>query len=238
MSVQFARREVLSVAGGAAVLMAAAMQKGAIAADAPPPAATPGKYEAAPLPFDPQKINGFSEKMLTSHHDNNYAGAVKKMGAIGGQLAGLDFDQAPGFLINGLKREELIAANSMVLHEIYFAQFGEANQPGKALSEAIARDFGSFARWRSEFVAMGKAEGGGSGWVILAYSPRDKRLRNCWAADHSMNLAGGDPVLVLDMYEHAYQMDFGAKAGDYVNAFMAVLNWRNADKLYDKRRIA
>ena len=83
---------------------------------------------------------------------------------------------------------------------------------------------------------MGKAEGGGSGWVILAYCSRDKRLRNTWASDHTTTLAGGDPILVMDMYEHAYQMDFGAKAGDYVAAFMGTLNWRNADKLYEHRR--
>ena len=69
------------------------------------------------------------------------------------------------------------------------------------LADAVARDFGSIDRWRSEFVAMGKAEGGGSGWVILAWSPRDRRLINCWAADHTTNLAGGQPILVLDMYE-------------------------------------
>ncbi|TAL03029.1 MAG: superoxide dismutase [Rhodospirillaceae bacterium] len=193
------------------------------------------KYEIKPLPFDPQKINGFSEKILVSHHDNNYSGAVKRLNAIAEQLASLDFDKAPGFVLNGLKREELIATNSMILHEIYFAGFGAPNQPGKALAEAIVRDFGSMDRWRSEFTAMGKAEGGGSGWVILTYNPHDKRLVNAWAADHTTTLAGGNPILVMDMYEHAYQMDFGAKAGDYVAAYMNAVNWANADKLYERR---
>ena len=89
-------------------------------------------------------------------------------------------------------------------------------------------------RWRSEFVAMGKALGGGSGWVILAYSPRDKRLVNQWAADHTTNLAGGRPVLVLDMYEHAYHMDYGAKAAAYVDAYMEAIRWENAAKLYER----
>jgi Fe-Mn family superoxide dismutase len=89
-------------------------------------------------------------------------------------------------------------------------------------------------KWRSEFIAMGKALGGGSGWVLLTYSPRDKRLVNSWAADHTMTVAGGDPILALDMYEHAYQMDFGAKAGDYVAAVMNALNWTNADRLYER----
>jgi superoxide dismutase, Fe-Mn family len=189
-------------------------------------------YTMKPLPFDPQQIKGLSERILISHYENNYGGAVKRLNAIADQLATLDYDKAPGFLINGLKREELIAANSMILHELYFNGLGEANQPGAALETAIARDFGSMDRWRSEFVAMGKAQGGGSGWVILTYSPRDKRLVNAWAADHTTTLAGGNPLLVLDMYEHAYQMDFGAKAADYVTTIMNVMNWSNADRLY------
>jgi len=104
--------------------------------------------------------------------------------------------------------------------------------PGGALADALARDFGSLDRWRAEFVAMGKAEGGGSGWVILAWGPRDRRLINCWAADHTTNLAGGQPIVVLDMYEHAYHMDYGAKAGDYVEAYMKAIRWANADELY------
>jgi Fe-Mn family superoxide dismutase len=169
---------------------------------------------------------------LVSHYDNNYTGAVKRLTAIAEQLAGLDYAKAPVFLINGLKREELIATNSMILHEVYFAGLGDESQPGEALAEALARDFGSVDRWRTEFVAMGKAEGGGSGWVVLNWDPRDKRLVNAWAADHTTNLAGGQPILVLDMYEHAYHMDYGAKAGDYVAAFMHAIRWSNADTLH------
>jgi Fe-Mn family superoxide dismutase len=191
-------------------------------------------YSPKPMPFEPAKINGFSEKILTSHYENNYGGAVKRLNAISDQLAGLDWGKTPGFVINGLKREELIATNSMILHEIFFAGLGEPNQPGTALAAAITRDFGGMDKWHSEFVAMGKALGGGSGWVLLTYSPRDKRLSNTWAADHTMTLAGGEPILALDMYEHAYQMDFGAKAGDYVAAVMNTLNWTNADRLYER----
>ena len=193
-------------------------------------------YAMKPLPFDPQRVKGLSEKILISHYENNYSGAVKRLNSIADQLATLDYEKAPGFLINGLKREELIATNSMILHEFYFAGLGEAMQPGSALADAIARDFGSMERWRSEFVAMGKAQGGGSGWVILTYSPRDKRLVNAWAADHTTTLAGGEPILVLDMYEHAYQMDFGAKAADYVNTIMAATNWSNADRVFGQYR--
>ena len=227
------RRDFLTVAGTVVAGLAVAPSVAAAENTSPPTS----RYEIAPLAFDPQKVKGFSEKMLRSHYDNNYSGAVKRLNAITEQLTALNFDTAPGFTVNGLKREELIAANSMILHEIYFSQLGEANDPGKALGEAIARDFGSFNQWRTEFVAMGKAEGGGSGWVVMSYSPHDKRLRNVWAADHTTMLAGGDPILVMDMYEHAYQMDFGAKAGDYVTAFMGALNWKSADQRYQQRRV-
>lgn len=194
-------------------------------------------YEIKPLPFDPKTISGFSEKILTSHYDNNYSGAVKRLNAITAQLANLDWATAPNFLINGLKREELIAANSMILHEHYFAAFaGSDGAPKGKLADAITRDFGSIDKWRAEFTAMGKAEGGGSGWVILAYSPRNKRLINTWAADHTTTLAGGRPILVFDMYEHAYHMDFGAKAAAYVDAFMAAAKWDNAANLFDVYR--
>ncbi|MGY3585336.1 Fe-Mn family superoxide dismutase [Bradyrhizobium sp. USDA 4341] len=191
-------------------------------------------YQAKPMSFDPKSISGISEKILVSHYENNYVGAVKRLNAIGTQLAELDFAKAPNFMINGLKREELIAANSMILHEVYFDGLGGAGKPTGALAEAIARDFGSMERWRAEFAAMGKAEGGGSGWVILAYSPRDKRLVNQWAADHTTTLAGGRPVLVLDMYEHAYHMDFGAAAARYVDVYMEAIRWDNAARLYEQ----
>jgi superoxide dismutase, Fe-Mn family len=105
-------------------------------------------------------------------------------------------------------------------------------QPGPALSAALARDFGSFERWRSEFVAMGKALGGGSGWVLLSRSPRDGKLVNQWASDHCHTLAGGTPILALDMYEHSYHLDFGAKAASYVDTFMDVVRWNNAERLF------
>ena len=199
---------------------------------------TPARYQVKPLPFDPQKIKGMSEKILVSHYQNNYAGAVKRLNAIAEQLASLDFAKAPTFTVNGLKREELLAANSMILHEVYFAGLGEESTPGAALAAAIAKDFGSMERWQAEFVATGKALGGGSGWVMLTYDPRDRRLINTWAADHTMNLAGGTPILVLDMYEHAYHMDYGAKAGAYVDAVMKAMSWRHANEAFRRASVA
>jgi Fe-Mn family superoxide dismutase len=191
-------------------------------------------YQAKPLSLDPKSIAGISEKVLVSHYQNNYVGAVNRLNAIESQIKELDFAKAPNFVINGLKREELIASNSMILHEIYFDGLGGGGSLAGPLAEAIARDFGSVERWRTEFSAMGKAEGGGSGWVILAYSPRDRRLVNQWAADHTTTLAGGRPVLVLDMYEHAYHMDYGAAAARYVDVYMEAIRWENAARLYEQ----
>jgi Fe-Mn family superoxide dismutase len=191
-------------------------------------------YEPKPMGFDPNKVAGMSARLLISHYENNYMGAVKRLNAIATQLATLDWKMAPTFVVNGLKREELIAANSMILHEHYFNALGGDGKMNGTLAKSIARDFGSYERWQTEFSAMGKAEAGGSGWVILAYSPRDRRLLNTWAADHTTTLAGGRPVLVLDMYEHAYHMDYGAKAAGYVDAYMQGIRWENAASLYDR----
>ncbi len=184
-------------------------------------------FQARPISFKPSRLNGLSARLIASHYENNYGGAVRRLNAIQGELAALDPASAPGFRLNGLKREELIAANSMLLHEVYFDSLGEAggSDPTGALAEAIARDFGSLGRWRAEFVAMGKALGGGSGWVLLTRSPRDGTLSNVWAADHTHGLAGGTPLLALDMYEHSYHIDFGANVGAYVDAFMANISW-------------
>jgi Fe-Mn family superoxide dismutase len=167
----FVRSGALLATGVALVDAVAPRLAAAQVPAAAPSGAKPMTYAIKPMSFDPKKIKGLSEKILISHYENNYSGAVKRLDAISEQLAGLDFAKAPGFLINGLKREELIAANSMILHELYFAGLGEESRPGPALTEAIARDFGSMDRWRAEFVAMGKAEGGGSGWVLLPGVP-------------------------------------------------------------------
>jgi Fe-Mn family superoxide dismutase len=98
---------------------------------------------------------------------------------------------------------------------------------------ALARDFGSVDRWRDEFVAMGKALAGGSGWVLLVYVPRDGRLINQYASEHSQAIAGGIPILALDMYEHAYHIDFGANATGYVDTFMRNVDWAAVQGRYE-----
>ena len=192
-----------------------------------------------PLPFKPPRLIGLSERLLASHYENDYGGALRRLNAIDERLDQVDWRTAPGYEINALQREALIAANAVRLHEVYFDCLGGADGlgspaglPSQDFTAAIARDFGSLAHWREQFIAMGKALAGGSGWVVLAWSQRRGRLVNCWAADHAHSLAGAVPVIALDMYEHAYHLDFGADAGSYVEAFMANLNWDRPEGRY------
>jgi len=200
----------------------------------------PGTVRVRPLLLKPQWMNGLSERLLVSHYENNYGGALRRLNAIGTRLAALDWARTPVFEINGLKREELIAADSVILHEIYFDSLGGHGdnpptglaEPPTGLAQALERDFGSVMAWRAEFTAMAKALAGGSGWAILAWSERLGRLVNHWAADHAHGLAGAIPILALDMYEHAYHLDFGAKAAAYVDQVMANLNWERIGARY------
>ena len=193
------------------------------------------RYQLTPINTRPWLLNGLSLRLIESHYENHYGGALRRLNAITEQLESLDFDTTPGYVVNSLKREELIALNSTLLHELYFASmaFGDG-RPTQMLAQALTRDFGSVDRWRSEFVAMAKGLAGGSGWVLLVYVPRDRRLINQYAGDHGQSTAGGIPILALDMYEHAYHMDYGAAAAKYVDVFMEAIAWENAVKLYDR----
>jgi superoxide dismutase, Fe-Mn family len=189
-------------------------------------------HSVKPLPFKPPRLNGLSERLLASHYENNYGGAVRRLNAIEARLSQFDWSEVPVFEVNGLKREELIAANSMILHEVYFDGLGGSGGPSGTFAAALEHDFGSVARWHAEFSGMGKALAGGSGWVLLTWSDRHGRLVNQWAADHTHCLAGGQPVLALDMYEHSYHLDFGAKAAAYVDAFMKNIHWERVATRY------
>jgi Fe-Mn family superoxide dismutase len=188
-------------------------------------------WQAQPLDIDMTHLDGLSERLVASHHENNYGGAVKRLNAIRAQLAQLEWASAPVFVVNGLKREELVAANSAWLHELYFDGLGGDGQlPAGEFASALARDFGAVDRWRSEFTALAKALGGGSGWALLSWSAREGRLLTHWASDHTQLLGGATPILALDMYEHSYHMDFGAKAAAYVDAFMKNVRWTSVER--------
>ena len=193
----------------------------------------PESVAVRPLLLKPQWMNGLSERLLVSHYVNNYGGALRRLNVIRERLASLDWQRTPTFEINGLKREELIAAGSVVLHEVYFDSLGGQGdnpptgltEPPAGLAHALQRDFGSVIAWHTQFTAIAKALAGGSGWVILAWSERLGRLINQWASDHAHGLPGATPILAIDMYEHAYHLDFGARAAAYVDQVMANLNW-------------
>jgi superoxide dismutase len=140
------------------------------------------RYHLTPINTRPWLLNGLSLRLIESHYKNHYGGALRRLNAITEQLESLDFDKTPGYVVNSLKREELNALNSTPLHELYFASmaFGDG-RPTETLAQALTRDFRSVDRWRSEFVAMAKGLAGGSGWVLLVYVPRDRRLINQYA---------------------------------------------------------
>ena len=190
------------------------------------------RYDLKPLHCRPWLLQGLSPKLIESHYENNYGGALRRLNAIASQLEGADFAKLPGFTLNGLKREELIAHNSVILHELYFASLGGDGRDPGSFAEVLTRDFGSVDRWKGEFAAMGRALGGGSGWVLLTYSLRDGRLVNQYASDHSQSLAVGVPILALDMYEHAYHIDFGANATAYVDTFLRNIDWKGVAARY------
>lgn len=191
------------------------------------------RYHLKPIHCRPWTLNALSFKLIESHYENNYGGALRRLNAITEKLESLDFAKTPGYVINGLKREELIALNSTLLHELYFACLGGEGRVTDAMAAALTRDFGSVFRWKDEFVAMGNALGGGSGWVVLTYLPRDGRLINQYASDHSQSIPGGVPILALDMYEHAYHMDFGANVKAYVDTFMRNIDWAAVQQRYE-----
>lgn len=190
-------------------------------------------YAMQPLACDPAILDGLSVKLIESHYRNNYGGAVSRLNAIRDELAGIDWPQAAGFKVGSLKREELVAANSAFLHELYFDCLGKAGdlKPG-GLSVAFTRDFGSFENWRAQFTSIGRALRGGAGWVLCCWSLRENRLVNHWSADHTHVPAGATPILALDMYEHSYHLDFGADAPAYVEAFMRNIDWDKTNARY------
>ena len=184
------------------------------------------RYQLAPLHCRPWTLNGISARLIESHYENNYGGALNRLNAISEEIERLDLGSVPNPSLARLKRDEIVALNSTLLHELYFASLGgDGRVVPDDLASAIAKDFGSVDRWRQEFVGIASGLAGGSGWVLLTYVPRDGRLINQIAAEHSQSIAGGVPILALDMYEHAFHLEFGANAGAYIAAFMRNIDW-------------
>jgi len=215
----------LAAGGAAAALGRETLAQGPTPAPLRPPAFR-GQHAPKPLPFDPAKLPGLSEKLVRSHWENNYGGAVKALNAVEQRLDALLADpELPAFVYGDLKREELVRTGSVVLHEHYFANLGGDGKPSGTALELVKASFGSLERWEAEFKRTANALAGGSGWVVLALNLHSGEAHNYWAADHAHAAVLGAPLLVLDMYEHSYQMDFGAAAARYVDTFMQNVLW-------------
>ena len=194
-----------------------------------------GRHQPIPLPFDPTRLKGISEKLIKSHWENNYSGAVNALNAVEQRLATMLGDKdLPAYVYGDLKREELVRTGSVVLHEHYFANLGGDGKPGGDVLNAIKQAFVSYDQWEAEFKRTANALGGGSRWVIFAHNLHTGELHNYWSWDHMHNAPTGLPLLVLDMYEHAYHMDYGAAAAKYVDAFMQNANWEEVNRRYMK----
>jgi Fe-Mn family superoxide dismutase len=197
----------------------------------------PGKHPIVPLPFDPAKLKGLSERLLRSHHENNYGGAVKNLNKVEEELSRVNKD-TPGFLVAGLKERELTFNNSMVLHELYFANLGGGGKAGNAVQTGLARAFGSFARFEELFRAVGTSLAGGSGWAVLDHDFQTGQLGIHWSGNHTQNAAFSAPVLVMDMYEHAYAIDYGAAAAKYIDAFFQNIQWDEVQRRMERAQKA
>ncbi len=190
-------------------------------------------HPIVPLPFDARKLNGISERMIVSHHENNYGGAVKNLNKVEEELARVTKD-TPGFVVAGLKERELTFTNSMILHEHYFGNLGGDGKPSGIIEKRLAAEHGSFARWEELFRATGGSLGGGSGWAILDYNFQTGQLSTYWSGNHTQSVAFGQPPLVLDIYEHSYQMDYGAAAAKYIDAFFRNINWDEVNRRLER----
>ena len=236
------RREAITLVAGAAVsalIVTNATAQGGrttMAETVSVPPAYRGNHEPKPLSLDLAKLRGLSEKLLRSHHENNYTGAVKRLNLIQQQLGQIPRD-APPYQVGSLKREELIATNSMVLHEFYFGNLGGDGKAGGAIAELIKTHYGSVEAWEHEFRQTGLSLAGGPGWVILAFDPHEKAAHTYWSWDHMHSLAWGMPLLVMDMYEHSYAMDYGANARGYIDAFFQNINWDEVQRRAEQSRV-
>jgi len=226
------RREAMGtiITAGAGVTLAGITEA---ATQTPPALAFRGQHQPKPLPFDAAKLKGISEKLIKSHWENNYGGAVRALNVVEQRLAAMIADKdLPPYVYGDLKREELVRTGSVVLHEIYFDNLGGDSKAAGDVLDAIKKSFGAYEVWEAEFKRTGNALGGGSGWVIFGFNFHTGELHNYWSWDHMHNAPFSRPLLAMDMYEHAYQMDYGAAAAKYVEAFMQNVNWEEVNRRF------
>ncbi len=235
------RREAMEtlITGGTGLALAATITAEARTTVPAAARAFDGQHQPKPLPFDPAKLKGLSEKLIRSHHENNYTGAVRALNAVELRLnAMLNDKDLPAYVYGDLKREELVRTGSVVLHEIYFGNLGGDGKAAGDVLNAIKQTWGSYEQWETEFKRTGNALGGGSGWVIFAHNFQTGELHNYWSWDHMHNAPFSCPLLALDMYEHSYHMDYGAATAKYVDAFMMNVHWEEVNRRFVKAQKA
>lgn len=160
-------------------------------------------------------------------HMKLYEGYINKMNEIDGLLlegGDLETANATYSKYRGIKRGETFALNGVILHELYFENIGgNTNKPCDASTVYLIRDFGSVEQWQKHFIATAKAS---RGWAVLLFDYRSKRLRNISLDAHDMgNITFATPLLVLDMYEHAYFLQYANKKDEYIRNFMNNIDW-------------
>jgi Fe-Mn family superoxide dismutase len=198
----------------------------------PAPVALTGKHELLPLPFAPGSLDGISEKLIVSHHEKNYGGAVRNLNRAEQELARIAAD-APAFVVAAVRERELMFRNSKTLHEAYFGNLGGDGRRSGAIEKTLAEAYGGAARWEEHVRATGSGLGGGSGWVVLALELDTGALRTVAMTSHTQALSTAVPLLVMDLYEHAYQMDYGADLARYLDAFFANIQWDEVNRRLD-----
>ncbi len=190
-------------------------------------------YTPKPLTF--QELKGISQKTMEIHHGKLYTGYVNKRNEIEEKLKSVDFASANQTYsdLRSLKVEETFAGNGQVLHEAYFGALGgPGGRPTGALFQTITDEFGTYEHWEAEFCATGMAV---RGWVVLSYDTNDGRLHNYVGDAHNQGgMWGAIPLLVLDVYEHAYFIDYGSDRKKYIEDFMSNVNWKTVEDLYAK----
>jgi len=229
---------VLSLGGGVSAAAAATEPPGADPAPILPKAFL-GKHTPQQLPFDPAKLDGLSEKLIRSHWENNYQGAINALNVIEPKLPGLMAEKDwPPYLFGDVKREELLRTGSMIMHALYFGNLGGDGKVSGDIVDSLGIWFGSAAAWEAEFRKVALGLGGGSGWATLSINLYTGDMHNRWSWDHHTAVAGETPLLVCDMYEHAYAIDYGAAAPKYVDAFMRNVNWVEVNRRFVAARKA
>jgi Fe-Mn family superoxide dismutase len=201
------------------------------------PAQELGRYEAKNYDHLLGKVAGINDELLKMHF-KLYQGYVTNSNAILQKLQELTEqgkNRTPEFA--GLKRILGWEFNGMLLHELYFENLGGNHQPldkNDPLYAKIEKDFGSYEKWKEDFISTGLIRG--IGWVIAYVEPKKGQLINEWINEHDLgHLAGAQPLLVMDVFEHAYITQFGLNRADYINVFFNNINWGAVADRYTPR---